>query len=103
MRDVFLWAYERSARQYKTVRDSLPEPDPCRLRYRNALIVVIGHIVRRNLQPSDAVIAEIAKMLVAKEDRDAFKRLVIAEVGGLHEGNIARYRLRLSEFQRWRS
>jgi hypothetical protein len=31
LRDVYLWAYERPARQYKTVRDSLPEPDPFRL------------------------------------------------------------------------
>jgi hypothetical protein len=52
LRDVFVWAYERSCRRYKTVRDSLPEPDPFRLKYRSALIDVVGEIVRHNLTPT---------------------------------------------------
>ena len=32
LRDVFAWAYERSCRRCKTVRDSLPEPDRFRLK-----------------------------------------------------------------------
>ncbi|TLZ23494.1 MAG: Fic family protein, partial [Gammaproteobacteria bacterium] len=47
LRDVFVWAYERSCRRYKTVRDSLPEPDPFRLKYRTALTEVVGEAVRR--------------------------------------------------------
>ena len=49
LRDVFVWAYERSSRRYRTVRDSLPEPDPFRLKYRDALIEVVGEIIRRGL------------------------------------------------------
>lgn len=40
LRDVFVWAYERSSRRYKTVRDSLPAPDPFQLKYRTALTEV---------------------------------------------------------------
>jgi hypothetical protein len=36
LRDLYVWAYERSTRQHKIVRDSLSEPDLFRLRYRNA-------------------------------------------------------------------
>ena len=101
LRDVYLWAYERSARQYKTVRDSLPEPDPFRLRYRTALAEVIGDIVRQQRPLTEAAVADLTKALVSPEDVRPFIQLVLAEIKGLHEGNIARFRLRPSEFRRW--
>lgn len=102
LRDVYVWAYERSARQYRTVRDSLPEPDPFRLRYRAALIDVVAHIVRRQAPRTEAAIADLARASVDAEDVPRFTQLVLQEVAGLHEGNIARFRLRPSEFQLWR-
>ncbi len=101
LRDVFVWAYERSSRRYKTVRDSLPEPDAFRLKYRDALIKVVGEVIRRGLDPKAKNIAELAKPLVPRGDLEQFGSLVRAEIAGLHEGNIARFRLRPSEFQRW--
>jgi hypothetical protein len=103
LRDVYVWAYERSARQYKTVRDSLPEPDPFRLRYRAALTEVVGEIVRRRVPLTSAAIADLAGPIVEAPDLPTFTRLVLEEVAGLHEGNIARFRLRPSEFQLWRN
>lgn len=102
LRDVYVWAYERSARQHKTVRDSLPEPDPFRLRYRTALADVVGELVRRRLPQTDASVAKLAGSMVDAQDISAFTRLVLQELSGLHEGNIARFRLRPSEFQSWR-
>ncbi len=103
LRDVYVWAYERSARQYKTVRDSLPEPDPFRLRYRAVLTEVVGEIVRRRIPVPDVAIAELAPSTIEARDIPAFTRLVQQELSGLHEGNIARHRLRPSEYQSWRS
>ena len=103
LRDVYLWAYERSARRYKTVRDSLPEPDPFRLRYRTALADVVGDIVRHRLPPTESAVADLAGAFVSPEDVRPFTQLVLAEIRGLHEGNIARFRLRPSEFRRWQS
>lgn len=103
LRDLYVWAYERSARQYKTIRDSLPEPDLFRLRYRNALTEVVGDIVRRRIPQTAVAIAEAARPLVDATDIPAFTQMVLQEIGGLHEGNIARYRLRPSEFQQWRA
>ena len=39
---VFVWAYERSCARYTSIRQSLGEPDPFRLRYRKALAEVVG-------------------------------------------------------------
>lgn len=39
---VFIWSYERSAERYAAVRQSLGEPDPFRLRHRDALRAVVA-------------------------------------------------------------
>jgi hypothetical protein len=103
LRDVFVWAYERSCRRYKTVRDSLPEPDRFRLKYRDALIQVVGEIIRRGLKPTVEEIDALAVPLVLPEDLEQFRNLVLVEIARLHEGNIARFRLRPNEFRRWQS
>ena len=103
LRDVFVWAYERSARRYLAVRQSIGEPDPFRLRYRDAMIAVIGHIVRTNQQPTpEQIRIAAAGQGVASEHTDHFVRLVQQELKSMHDGNFARYRLRPSEFLRWR-
>jgi hypothetical protein len=102
LRDVYVWAYERSARQYKTIRDSLPEPDPFRLKYRTALTEVVGEAVRQRLPEEARRIETLAKPLVEPEDLNRFVALALAELRGLHEGNVARFRIRPSEFRLWR-
>jgi hypothetical protein len=101
-RDVFAWAYERSCRRYGIVRDALPEPDPLRLRNRNQLTEVVNAIVRDDTPIDEAQIREVAAPIVTPADLDQFVAMAVSELHGLHEGNLARYRLRLSEFRRWR-
>jgi hypothetical protein len=103
LRDVFVWAYERSSRRYKTVRDSLPEPDPFRLKYRNALIEVVGDIIRGGLEPTAEEVARLTGSLVPPGDLEQFGGLVRAEIGRLHDGNIARFRVRPKEFRQWQT
>jgi hypothetical protein len=103
LRDVFVWAYERSSARYAAVRQSLGEPDPLRLRYRSVMIEIVAEVVRGGMNKKDAVafIKRRAAEQVSEEDRARFIEVVEAELTGLHEGNIARYRLRLSEYQTW--
>jgi Fic family protein len=100
-RDVFVWAYERSCQRYTVVRDALPQPDPVRLRNREQLTEVVNTIVRDDAPIDEARIRELATPIVAPEDLEEFIAMAISELSGLHEGNLARYRLRLSEFRRW--
>ena len=58
-------------------------------------------IVRDDAAIDDALIREIAIPIVAPEELEDFISMAISELRGLHEGNLARYRLRLSEFRRW--
>jgi len=103
LRDVFAWAYERSAQRYAAVRQSLGEPDPIRLRYRDALRDIVREVV---LGPLDRRAAGERIKLFAKDridakDRDEFSAVAETELLGLHEGNFARYHVRPSEFEGW--
>lgn len=102
LRDVFVWAYERSCQRYTLIRQALPQPDPLRLRYRAALIDVVGQIVRTRLEATPDVIRRSVGGVVAAADMPEFVALVINELGHLHEGNIARYRLRLGTYREWK-
>ena len=101
IRDVFVWAYERSCQKYVTVRDSLPEPDPFRLKYRATLREVIGSIIKDGKKATVDVIREQARNLVPTDDLPRFCEVALQDLQGLHEGNIARYGLRPSEFSAW--
>lgn len=104
LRDVFVWAYERSSARYSAVRQSLGEPDAFRLRYRAELTQTIMQIVldSMNKKTAAAFIKRWAADDVSQEDRARFIEMVETEIMNLHEGNIARYRLRPSQFQAWK-
>ena len=102
LRDVFVWAYERSCRRYTVIRDVLPDPDPLRLRYRETLQQLIGEIIRGRMLRSDTdALKRVVQQRVSADEVDAVVALVVNELYQLHEGNIARYRLRPSEFSEW--
>ncbi len=104
LKDVFVWAYERSAARYAAVRQSLGEPDPFRLRYRDQIRALIADLVRARVARKDAAarIAGWSKKEFDPDDRQRFVEVVEAELTSLHEGNFARYRIRPSEFAAWR-
>jgi hypothetical protein len=104
LRDVFMWAYERSAARYAAVRQSLGAPDPFRLRHRDALRTVVGEIVRAGMDRKAAVaeIASWAKTHIDAPDHERFREIAEGELLSLHEGNFARYHIRPAEFAAWR-
>jgi hypothetical protein len=104
LKDVFMWAYERSAARYAAVRQSLGEPDPFRLRYREQFRELIAALVRMRVDRKDVAtrIAAWSKKEIDPGDHRHFAEIVEAELIGLHEGNFARYRIRPSEFAAWR-
>ncbi|MDJ0763242.1 MAG: Fic family protein [Myxococcota bacterium] len=101
LRDVFIWAYERSTQQYIKVKKSLTEPDPMRLKYRSQIHGIVGEVVRGlRLHARQAVIAYAEENIPGK-DQNLFIELVLDDLKRLHEGVIARYRIRPSELRAW--
>ena len=103
LRDVFVWAYERSCARYSAVRQSLGEPDPLRFRYRKLVTDIVSAIIRGLMDKKTAIayIKQHAVDSLPMEDQARFREIVETEMMSLHEGNIARYRLRPAEYQSW--
>lgn len=102
LRDVFVWAYERSCQRYVAISQSLGQPDKFRLRFRNELTDVVSEIVRSLARPTVELVTAAAMDRVPAEHLDDFVRMAVRELDNLHEGNYARFRLRPSEYQAWR-
>ncbi len=103
LRDVFIWAYKRSADRYAAVRQSLGEPDPFRMRHQTALRKVIGAVVRGSMDKKQAAaqVSAWTQEHIEEEDRERFREVAERELLSLHEGNFARYQIRPSEFSAW--
>lgn len=103
LRDLYIWAYERSTQEYLALKQEMNEPDPLRLKYRNLIKDMVFNVITS--PDSDPV--ELIEQLVAKEAEGAefatLKALVIEEIRRLHEGVLARYGLRPSQFAAWKA
>ena len=101
LRDVFVWAYERSCQQYVAVKQTLVPPDIFRLSYRQALSETVASMVRACEPATDAAIRARIPASVAAIDSDHFVALVRSEFNTLHAGNAVRFGLRPLELKAW--
>ena len=44
LRDLYIWAYERSSQEYLAIRQELAEPDPLRLAWRELIKKIIRQL-----------------------------------------------------------
>jgi len=104
LRDVFVWAYERSCKRYSAIRQSIGEPDPFRLQYRQQIKKLVAEVVRDCMDKRRAAnwIAKMSGKEIPPNDKARFAEVVETELINLHEGNFARYQLRPSEFSDWK-
>ena len=104
LRDVYLWAYQRSSERYQVIRKSTGEPDPFRLRFRAQLREAVRQIVRssRSVPEIQMGIATYLAAVVPAEDRIRFQAVVSQELRNLNDGTYARYGLRPAEFEAWK-
>jgi hypothetical protein len=104
LRDVFVWAYERSAARYAAVRQSLGEPDPFRFKHKAALRQTVGEVVCGRMDRKAAagyIRGWVEKNGIPEPEQETFRDMAEAELVSLHEGNFARYQIRPSEFEAW--
>ncbi|MHB1511646.1 MAG: Fic family protein [Acidiferrobacter sp.] len=102
LRDVFVWAYERSCQQYVAVRSHLVPPDTFRLRYRAALTEAVRAIVRGGLPAMIETVRQSMPASVVPGDQEGFAKLVLEEFKTMHAGNAVRFGLRPWEFEAWK-
>lgn len=103
LKDLFMWAYQKSALRYAAVRQSLGEPDKFRMKYQVELRAVIGLIVRELLGKKDAFtrIDKWSRENISPDHREQFRILAENELLSMHEGNFVRHHISNSEFHAW--
>lgn len=103
LRDLYVWAYERSTQEYLAIKQDLAEPDPLRLTWRDFIKQTIHLVVTSPEKDPYAVIQQTVKAKIPESEQKDLQALVIEELRRLHEGVLARYGLRPSEFSAWKA
>lgn len=103
LRDLYVWAYERSTQEYLAIKQNLVEPDPLRLVWRDFIKQTIRNLIAHpELDPLSSIQQSVAKQ-VPEQERPAVQALTVEELRRLHEGVLARYGLRASEYAAWKA
>jgi Fic family protein len=101
--DLYLWAYERSTLRYSEERGHLMEPDILIERYDAIIKKTIHEVVKQKITKERAIsmINFLAENEIPSQDRSRFIDVIHAELLALHDGNIAKYKIKPSEFYGW--
>lgn len=101
LRDLYVWAYERSTQEYLAIKQELAEPDPLRLAWRDLIKTTIREVVTQPHIDAITLIQNAVDNKVPEAERASVQALMVEELRRLHEGVLARYGLRPSEFASW--
>ena len=101
LRDLYVWAYQRSAQEYLAIKQELAEPDPLRLAWRDLIKQTIHAVVSQPDADPLTLIQQTVRQHVPDAEQGNVQALMVQELGRLHEGVLARYGLRPSELRRW--
>lgn len=106
LRDLYLWAYKRSAQRYSAIQQAMGEPNLLKLKYRTVIQEIIRTIILAKVE-GPQVVVQIRNLIEAQNlpevDANELFKVIETEMFSLHDGNIARFRIRPSEFQEWKS
>ncbi|QLF92848.1 Fic family protein [Pseudomonas sp. ABC1] len=103
LRDLYLWAYERSTQEYLAIKQDLAEPDPLRLTWRDLIKTTIREVVTHPEFDPLACIQRAVAGHVSDGEQPEVQALIVEELRRLHEGVLARYGVRPFEFTLWKS
>jgi Fic family protein len=98
LREVYIDAYLTSAENYKTLSAEIETPEKAALVYRDFVRNAIRRSVIewKSFRP-ERIMAMAIEANIPEIDREALVNYIGNEFGGLHEGNVIRYRLRLED------
>lgn len=103
-KEVFLWTYRRSVSRYKVIQESLGTPDPVHMKYRDLIKQTVKELVETKTTKESAAtkLNELLSADIEANEKSAIVNAIERELVSLHEGNIARFKLKLSDFQSWK-
>lgn len=99
LRDLYIWAYERSVKEYLAVKQELVQPDQLRMQHRDQVKKLVKEVV---LSPQSSPLDVLENAQIDEENRPAVTALVLEELRRIHEGVLVRYGLRPSQLEAWK-
>ncbi len=103
LRDLYVWAFERSTQEYLAIKQDLAEPDPLRLAWRDCIKQTIREVITHpEFEPLARIQRAVAER-VAEDAQAGVQALMVEELRSLHEGVLARYGLRPFEYAAWKA
>ena len=102
LRDLYVWAYERSTQEYLAIKQNLAEPDPVRLAWRNVIKQTIREVIAQPHKNAFSIIQQSVIQKVPETERSNVQALIVEELQRLHEGVLARYGVQPSAFSAWK-
>lgn len=103
--DLYLWAYRRSSYRYTAIQQSLGEPNLLKLRYRAEIQEIVRTIILEKI-PGPKIKEKIEQLIDAGDFSESVRQelinLIEREIVSLHEGSVARFKVRPSQYQAWR-
>ncbi len=104
--DLYLWAYKRSSQRYSAIQQAMGEPNLLKLKYRTLIQEIVRALILEKVEGSQ-VVPRIQNLIEAQglpqADATQLFQAIETEILSLHDGNIARFKIRPSEFQEWKS
>lgn len=105
LRDLYVSAYKISAERYSAFQQTMGKPDAIKLKYRNEIQKIIHNIVVNKIA-GDKIVENIRQSIqslnLTESDTEKLFQLIEMEIVSLHEGNIARFKIRPSQFAVWK-
>ena len=105
-RELYIESYHASCQQYSAMQQTLGKPNEFKLKYRSIIVQIIRSIILEKVR-GNQVVSKIKSLLalqpLSKEDAAHLFQVIETEILSLHDGNIARFKIRPSEFQAWRA
>lgn len=101
LRDLFIWAYERSTQEYVAIRQNLAEPDPLRLTHRSRIKDTVRAVVLQPQADAQTVVDAALPADLPEAECQALRALIFDELRRLHEGVLACYGLLPSQLKAW--
>lgn len=103
--DLYIWAYRRSTQRYSATQQALGQPDLLSLKYRAVIHDIIKSIILENVKSSiivESIRKKINELDLSTTEADKLLQIIETEITSLHEGNIARFKIRPSEYNTWK-
>lgn len=105
LRELYLWAYNKSAQRYSAIQQSMGEPDTFKLKYRLEIQTIIREIIKDKVIAAKLVPTikqSVQSLNIPAQDREKLFQEIEIEIMSLHDGNIARFKVLPSEFLAWK-